>query len=72
MNDLFFTLKFEVIKLPYRMFLRKILRRFLTKAAQKQEVINQQPLQVSIQPGQQLELIQVSKRTKTKRTWYRA
>ena len=39
------------------MFLRKLLRRFLTKALQKQEVINQQPLQVSIQPGQQLELI---------------
>ena len=39
------------------MFLRKILGRFLTTAPEKQELSSQQPLQVSIDPEQQLELI---------------
>ena len=39
------------------MFLRKILGRFLTTAPEKQELSSQQPLQVSTEPGQQLELI---------------
>ena len=39
------------------MFLRKILGRFLTTAPEKQELSNQQPLQVSTEPGQQLEII---------------
>ena len=39
------------------MFLRKILARFLTTAPEKQELSSQQPLQVSTEPGQQLELI---------------
>ena len=39
------------------MFLRKILGRFLTTDPKKQELSSQQPLQVSAEPGQQLELI---------------
>ena len=39
------------------MFLRKTLGRFFTTAAEKQELSSQQPLQVSTEPGQQLELI---------------
>ena len=39
------------------MFLRKSLGRFLTTAPEKQELSSQQPLQVSTEPGQQLELI---------------
>ena len=59
----FFTLeviKFEVIKLPYRMFLRKILGRFLTTIPEKQELSSQQQLKVSTEPEQQLELIPVT------------
>ena len=39
------------------MFFRKMLGRFLTTASEKQELSSQQPLQVSTEPGQQLELI---------------
>ena len=42
------------------MFLRKILGRFLTTAPEKQELSSQQPLQVSTESGQQLELIQAT------------
>ena len=39
------------------MFFRKMLGRFFTTASEKQELSSQQPLQVSTEPGQQLELI---------------
>ena len=39
------------------MFLRKISDRFLTPAPEKQELNSKQPLQVSTEPGQHLELI---------------
>ena len=39
------------------MFIRKFLGRFLTTAPEKQDLRSQQPLQVSTEAGQQLELI---------------
>ena len=53
----FLHFQFEVIKLPYRMFLRKVLARFLTTAPENQELSSQHPLQVCTEPGQQLKLI---------------
>ena len=56
----FLHFQFKVIKLTYRMFLRKILSWFLTAALEKQEYSSQQSLQVSTEPEHQLELIPVT------------